>query len=212
MIRSTLAEHEHMRLIGHYVPELSEQGKQSIRNVATVAFDGGSFFFGGKYTAGFRGVRAVSAAPRLTRVGNPSIRTSINVVQAPTNVRVTRVYRGTRELPNQSVRTVNDSPTLRPSSQIPTNANGHTQSNTQLGRSVHAEFARTHASGTTRLAEYRLPSGRRVDLIDFDARIIYEVKPHNSNGIRTGLRQLETYRIEVESIFGSGWRTILITY
>ena len=119
---------------------------------------------------------------------------------------------GTGGLPNQSVRTINDSPTFRPSYHIPRNASGHTQSNTQLGRNVHTEFGRTHANGTTIRAEYRLPSGRRVDLIDFNTRTIYELKPHNPNGIRTGLRQLETYRIEVESIFGPGWRTVLVTY
>ena len=81
--------------MGHYVPELTEQGKESIRNFATVAFDGCSFIFGGKYTAGFRGVRAI----RAIRLAQPKTAraavSGVNVVRPPTNARVTRVYRGT---------------------------------------------------------------------------------------------------------------------
>ena len=93
MIRATLEEHEHMRFLGHYVPELTEQGKESIRNVATVVFNGCSFIIGGKYTAGLRGVRAIRAIrlaqPNTARAGV----SGINVVRPPTNASVRRVYR-----------------------------------------------------------------------------------------------------------------------
>jgi len=69
-----------------------------------------------------------------------------------------------------------------------------------------------HENKTMIQGELRLPSNRKVNLVAFNTRTIYELKPHNPNGIRAGLGQLEIHRIEIEKIFEPEWNTILVTY
>lgn len=51
-----------------------------------------------------------------------------------------------------------------------------------------------------------------MGFIDFDNKIIYELKPNNPNQIRRGINQLNGYLEEVEKEFGKGWSTVLDTY
>lgn len=60
--------------------------------------------------------------------------------------------------------------------------------------------------------EFTLPSGKRVDFIDFEKKIIYELKPDNKRARKLGEQQLGDYKKEVESIYGEGWQTVLETY
>ena len=55
---------------------------------------------------------------------------------------------------------------------------------------------------------HTLGPGARVDGIDYDRKIIYELKPNNTRAIRRGIKQLERY-IRIK---GDGWRGELITY
>lgn len=50
--------------------------------------------------------------------------------------------------------------------------------------------------------------GARVDGIDYNKKIIYELKPNNSRAIKRGTKQLERY----VKIMGDGWKSELITY
>lgn len=59
--------------------------------------------------------------------------------------------------------------------------------------------------GFTKRKEYVLPSGKRVDFIDFESKTVYELKPHNQNQINKGIKQLEGYLQEIETVFGEGW-------
>ena len=95
---------------------------------------------------------------------------------------------------------------------IPTDANGYTKSNLSLGQKVHKEYRLGEENGVTKIKEYILPSRKRVDFIDFDNKIIYELKPNNPNQIKLGVKQLNGYLEEVEKEFGKGWSTVLDTY
>lgn len=68
------------------------------------------------------------------------------------------------------------------------------------------------ANGVTKRKEYVLPSGKRVDYIDIENKIVYELKPNNPNQIRKGTKQLAGYLEEIESVLGEGWSAVLDTY
>lgn len=65
------------------------------------------------------------------------------------------------------------------------------------------------------LKEYRLPSGRRIDFLDPVNGIIYELKLYNPRAIRLGEKQLELYKLELQTVAefkNINWKTILETY
>ena len=72
------------------------------------------------------------------------------------------------------------------------------------GRKIHKEW--NYGEGVKK--ERKIGPGARVDGIDYDRKIIYELKPNNTRAIRRGIKQLERY-IRIK---GDGWRGELITY
>lgn len=56
---------------------------------------------------------------------------------------------------------------------IPVNEQGYTKSSLQLGRDVHKEYKVKSVNNTTTFKEYTLPSGKRVDFIDFETKTIH---------------------------------------
>ncbi|MDT3368956.1 MAG: hypothetical protein LIR40_09965 [Bacteroidota bacterium] len=42
-----------------------------------------------------------------------------------------------------------------------------------------------------RIKEYMLPSRKRIDFIDLEKKIIYELKPNNPRAIKQGDKQLK---------------------
>ena len=81
-----------------------------------------------------------------------------------------------------------------------------------LAKSVHKEYKSDLHNNISQFKEYRLPSGKRIDYIDFDSKTIYELKPHNPKQIAKGKKQLNEYLKEVEELYGPGWKTVLDTY
>lgn len=66
-----------------------------------------------------------------------------------------------------------------------------------------------------KIKEFKLPSGKRIDFIDLENKIIYELKPNNPRAIRLGNKQLEIYKNELQAIprfKDIQWKTILDTY
>ena len=45
-----------------------------------------------------------------------------------------------------------------------------------------------------------MPSGKRVDFIDFDKKVIYELKPFNPKQITAGNKQLVGYLKEITEL------------
>ena len=56
--------------------------------------------------------------------------------------------------------------------------------------------------------EFRGIKGIRPDYIDFNTRTIYELKPMNPRGIKSGIRQLQKYN----RAFGGGFNLRLELY
>lgn len=102
--------------------------------------------------------------------------------------------------------------TFKSQYEIPTNEKGYTKSSLDLRKKVHKEYMFDVADDVNKIKEYVLPSGKRVDFIDFDNKIVYELKPNNPNQIRKGTKQLAGYLEEIETVFGKGWSSVLDTY
>lgn len=62
------------------------------------------------------------------------------------------------------------------------------------------------------IKEYPLAPGCRVDGIDIDNHIIYELKPNSPSGIAKGLQQLDRYISAAEQRFGGTWAGVLKLY
>jgi len=66
-----------------------------------------------------------------------------------------------------------------------------------------------------------LPSGKRVDFLDVNNGIIYELKPFNPRAMKAGQKQLNMYLQEIQTpsillkhpeFKGIKWKTVLDTY
>ena len=90
-----------------------------------------------------------------------------------------------------------------------TEAGGNTATAAR-GREAHMNYRNALGDGYS--FEFRLPSGLRADAVDGANRIVRELKPDNPRAISDGLRQVEKYRKELESLFGGNWTAMLDTY
>ncbi len=94
-------------------------------------------------------------------------------------------------------------------------AKPYTKSNLKLGQEMHKAYKADIADGVAKRKEYRLPSGKRIDFIDFDTKTIYELKPYNPRAIKAGEKQLAQYLKEIQSMeehLDEVWTTQLDTY
>ena len=82
----------------------------------------------------------------------------------------------------------------------------------RLGQQMHKSYKAGDVLDGVRMKEFSLPSGKRIDFIDLEKKIIYELKPNNKRAINMGEKQLEVYKKEVESIYGKGFETKIETY
>lgn len=92
---------------------------------------------------------------------------------------------------------------------VPKPVNGETSA-TALGRKMHQDWD----YGPGFVPEYRLPSGARVDAINFETREVVELKPNNDRAIRLGQSQLDRYISELNQQFpgDTPWTGRIETY
>ena len=62
------------------------------------------------------------------------------------------------------------------------------------------------------IKEKTIAPGCRVDGIDFNNHIIYELKPNNPQAIARGLSQLNRYTSAASQQFGGEWTGVLRLY
>jgi RHS repeat-associated core domain len=81
------------------------------------------------------------------------------------------------------------------------------------GRRAHQVYSdRARAEGLLTEGDARLPSGRVPDAIDPENRTVRELKLDNPRAVRTGERQVEAYRQELEETTGESWTGVVDTY
>ena len=86
-------------------------------------------------------------------------------------------------------------------------SSGFTKSTASAGRKIHAGYKATDNFSSIG-KEYRRINGIRPDYIDFNTRTIYELKPMNPRGVRSGIRQLKKYNKDL----GGGFNLRLELY
>ena len=84
---------------------------------------------------------------------------------------------------------------------------GYTKSTVSAGKEIHKGYKAT-SEFVSEWKEYSKIKGIRPDYIDFDAKVIYELKPNNPRAIRRGISQLQEYNRSV----GGGFRLKLEVY
>jgi RHS repeat-associated protein len=78
------------------------------------------------------------------------------------------------------------------------------------GRSAHKNYENTLGGGYE--FNKALPSGKRPDAVDFENRVVRELKPDNARAIKRGEKQVEGYKKELEATTGEKWTTHVDTY
>ena len=78
----------------------------------------------------------------------------------------------------------------------------------QKGQAMHKQM--DYGPGV--LKEKPIAPGCRVDGIDIDNRIIYELKPNNPQAIARGMKQLDRYTSAASEQFGGKWTGVLKLY
>ena len=84
---------------------------------------------------------------------------------------------------------------------------GITKSSAAAGRKIHAGYKTNYADIKGMYKEYP-KCGNRMDFVDINNRIIYELKPNNPRSINQGIKQLKRYN----AAMGGGFTLILEVY
>jgi hypothetical protein len=92
-----------------------------------------------------------------------------------------------------------------PATKIP--KNGETVT-TRAGRQAHKDWD----PGVGFEKEFTLPSGKRADAVNLEAKHVKELKPDNPKAIQKGRQQVERYRRELEKEYGGDWTCSVETY
>ncbi len=84
---------------------------------------------------------------------------------------------------------------------------------TELERKhIFEEYKKDCVNNQSTYKNYVLPSGRKVDYIDFDSRTFYLLRPYNDNLEKRYKKQLKRYLYELETTFGGTWNYVIDTY
>ena len=86
-------------------------------------------------------------------------------------------------------------------------SSGFTKSTARAGRKIHDGY-KVGDRFTPDWKEYKDIKGIRPDYVDFENKIIYELKPMNPRSVRSGIRQLQRYN----KVLGGGYTMRLELY
>jgi len=89
----------------------------------------------------------------------------------------------------------------------------YTKSSLEFGNKMHKLYkADLHNPAKGLYKEFTGIKGIRPDFVDFNNRIIYELKPNNPRQILQGMRQLNRYKVLFEHHYGGSWNIVLDLY
>ncbi|MFJ5468306.1 RHS repeat domain-containing protein, partial [Pectobacterium sp. CHL-2024] len=80
----------------------------------------------------------------------------------------------------------------------------------EKGKRAHRNYENTLGGGYD--FEVTLGNGKRVDAIDWENKVVRELKPNSKTGIRKGNKQLQGYVDYLNKNHGGGWTGVLDTY
>jgi len=119
------------------------------------------------------------------------------------------------EVPNgglETYPTAQDEPNLESVPASPQTSNMHKAGGenkyTQAGRQAHKDYQ----PGEGFQKEQTLKSGKRPDAVNYDKKIVKELKPNNPEAIKKGTKQVEGYKQELQQQEGGEWKSQVDTY
>ena len=77
---------------------------------------------------------------------------------------------------------------------------------------VYKEYKRDEVDNQVRFKDYLLPSGNKVEYIDFNTKTIYLLRPYAENIDKKYEKQIQKYLKELRMVFGGEWSCVIDTY
>lgn len=76
----------------------------------------------------------------------------------------------------------------------------------------YLEYKKNEADGQSGFKDYLLPSGRKVDYINFNTKTIYLLRPYTENIEKRYEKEIKKYIFELEKTYGGKWNYVIDTY
>lgn len=77
---------------------------------------------------------------------------------------------------------------------------------------IHREYKKNEADNQVTFKNYFLPSGNKVEYIDFNTKTFYILRPYAENIDRKYEKQIQKYLKELRDVYGGEWSYVIDTY
>lgn len=77
---------------------------------------------------------------------------------------------------------------------------------------IYKEYKKNEADNQVTFKNYYLPSGSKVEYIDFNTKTFYILRPYVENIDRRYEKQIQKYLKELRDVYGGEWSYIIDTY
>ena len=82
----------------------------------------------------------------------------------------------------------------------------------QERESIHEEYKKEEADNKITFKDYVLPSGNKVEYIDFNLKTVYLLRPYAEDVEKKYKKQIQKYLDELEKVYGGNWSCVIDTY
>ena len=82
----------------------------------------------------------------------------------------------------------------------------------QRKEKIYKEYKENMADNQTTFKDYVLPSGKKVEYIDFNTKTFYLLRPYDENVEKKYKRQIKKYISELETTYGGNWNYVIDVY
>lgn len=77
---------------------------------------------------------------------------------------------------------------------------------------IYEEYKKEEVDNQVTFKNYILPSGNKVEYIDFNTKTIYILRPYVEDIDKKYKRQIQKYLNELEEVYGGNWKCFIDTY
>ena len=82
----------------------------------------------------------------------------------------------------------------------------------QRKKGIYRKYKENMADNQTTFKDYVLPSGKKVEYIDFNTKTFYLLRPYDENVEKKYKRQIRKYISELETTYGGNWNYVIDVY
>lgn len=77
---------------------------------------------------------------------------------------------------------------------------------------LYKDYRKDEADNQVKFKNYILPSGKKIEYIDFKTKTFYILRPYVKNYPQKYKRQIQKYLNELEELYGNGWSYDIDTF